>query len=88
MLDAADDPAEEHGRAGGPSFIGDYGFLSDCTSAALVDRDGPVRPTGLVPSSTRRRAGVNAVRDGYRPPLPGLRRLSVSVARGTVGDRR
>ncbi len=88
MLDAADDPAEEHGRAGGPSFIGDYGFLSDCTSAALVDRDGPVRPTGLVPSSTRRRAGVNAVRDGCRPPVPRLRHLSVPVAPGNVGGRR
>jgi hypothetical protein len=88
MLDAADDPAGEHGRAGGPSLIGDYGFLSDCTSAALVDRDGPVRPTGLVPSSTRRRAGVNASRAGCRPPVPRPRRLSVPVARGTVGDRR
>ncbi len=37
MLDAA----EEHGRASGPSLIEDYGFLSGCTSAALVDREAP-----------------------------------------------
>ena len=40
MPDAA--AAEEYGRSGGPSLIGDYAFLSDCTSAALVDREGTV----------------------------------------------
>jgi GH15 family glucan-1,4-alpha-glucosidase len=40
MPDAA--AAGDDGRSGGPSLIGDYAFLSDCTSAALVDREGTV----------------------------------------------
>ena len=39
VLDATDDAAE---RMHSPPLIGDYGFLSDCTSAALVDREGSV----------------------------------------------
>ncbi len=34
--------AQDAGRRAGPPSIGDYGFLSDCTSAALVDRAGSV----------------------------------------------
>ncbi len=34
--------AEDGGREDGPPPIGDYAFLSDCTSAALVDRAGSV----------------------------------------------
>ncbi len=57
MLDAADDPAEEHGRASGPSRIEDYGFLSGCTSAALVDREGTV-DWWCVPRSGRGQHGA------------------------------